>query len=336
MVGESTAPATVSGMTSPGSFVWSRSSTGAPQAAVGTRGTRLCVSALRAHQSGNTNDADSRLPSIGHACDADSCLWTTGRVRAQVLGQHHADGALGLRVRIGRGKHGQPGHVRAHGAVLFSFQDDRVEHCHSTPASRSMRLPSRPASFLVWTATHTSLPVVGCRLVAAPVAPADVQPEPKVIEPCHHLVDQRDGELELLGRITPHAEHPALWAIRSDNCEGHHGGSFGQSRGTSRRFVRCLNRPRGGYRSPRTRPEHAACHDTPHRRHSGHCPSHRATALSLFFWSGVFLFPRFGVISVAAVDRSASSFWQASVRRSVWHPTAAVSPNQLDSGYLPR
>jgi len=69
---------------------------------------RLRVAALRAYQSGNTNDADSRLPSIGNACDADSCVWTTGRVRIQVPGQHRADGALGLRVRIGHGIHGQP------------------------------------------------------------------------------------------------------------------------------------------------------------------------------------------------------------------------------------
>ena len=110
--------------------------------AIGTGGSRLRGAALRAYQSGNANDADSRLPSIGNACDADSCVWTTGRVRVQVLGQHRPDGALSLRVRIGRGVHGQPRHVSAHGAVLFSFKDDWVEHCHSTPASPSLPAPS--------------------------------------------------------------------------------------------------------------------------------------------------------------------------------------------------
>src|SRR5262249_12047354 len=40
-----------------------------------------------------------------------------------------------------------------------------------------------------------------CPLVTAPVSAADVQPEAQTADPRHHLVDQRDGKVELLRRI---------------------------------------------------------------------------------------------------------------------------------------
>src|SRR5262245_41743562 len=73
-----------------------------------------------------------------------------------------ANGVFGLRRRFGRGIHGQSWNVRAHGTALFDFEHDRIENHHSTPASRRMRLPNRPASLFVWTATQISLPEVGC------------------------------------------------------------------------------------------------------------------------------------------------------------------------------
>ena len=71
------------------------------------------------------------MPSIGNACDADVCAWTTRRVRVEVLGQHRADGALCLRLSLGCSIDRQSRYVGAHGAALFGFEDDRIEHCHS-------------------------------------------------------------------------------------------------------------------------------------------------------------------------------------------------------------
>src|SRR5581483_4052283 len=81
----------------------------------------------------------------------------------KVGGKDITDRAFRLRVRIGGGVDRQAGNPRADGAAFLGFENDRVMGRHSTPASRRMRLPSRPASFLVWTATQTSLPLVGCR-----------------------------------------------------------------------------------------------------------------------------------------------------------------------------
>ena len=44
----------------------------------------------------------------------------------------------------------------------FGFNHNRIVGGHKMPASRRIRLPNWPASFLVWTATQTSLPITGC------------------------------------------------------------------------------------------------------------------------------------------------------------------------------
>src|SRR5947208_4962695 len=80
----------------------------------------------------------------------------------QVRHQDGANRTFSLRVTVCRSIDRQSRDVRAHGAGRLGLEDNRVVDRHSTPASRRMRLPNRPASFFVWTATHTSLPVVGC------------------------------------------------------------------------------------------------------------------------------------------------------------------------------
>ena len=48
-----------------------------------------------------------------------------------------------------------------HRATRFNLEDNWIPCCHSSPASRSMRLANRPTSFLVWTDTQISCFVVG-------------------------------------------------------------------------------------------------------------------------------------------------------------------------------
>src|SRR5262245_58837687 len=83
-------------------------------------------------------------------------------MRFEVRGQDCPNGPFGLHVTICRGIDRQAGNVGADGAAGFSLEHNGKVDDHSTPASRRIRLPSRPASFLVCTATQTSLPVVGC------------------------------------------------------------------------------------------------------------------------------------------------------------------------------
>jgi hypothetical protein len=93
-------------------------------------GSRWCAGGDVGEHAGNTSGA------------VNSCIPPVCRVGVQVLHQNCADRAFGLRMRIGRRLHGQPRDVGAYGAVVFRFEDDWVEHCHSTPASRRMRLPN--------------------------------------------------------------------------------------------------------------------------------------------------------------------------------------------------
>jgi predicted RNA-binding Zn-ribbon protein involved in translation (DUF1610 family) len=121
----------------------------ATKSAVLARSARLRRAPMRAHESRGADDID-RCPRCGRkARDADSRLWSTVGMCLEVCGQHGPNRTFGLRMRVGSGIDGQPGYVGAHGAAVFGFKDNRIELCHSTPASRRMRLPSRPASFFV-------------------------------------------------------------------------------------------------------------------------------------------------------------------------------------------
>jgi hypothetical protein len=85
-------------------------------------------------------------PCSGSGEGASRCRSIAGTVRQ---GQDGPNGALGLRMRVGGGMDGKLRHVCAHGSAVLSFEHDRIEKCHSTPASRRTRWPSRPASFFV-------------------------------------------------------------------------------------------------------------------------------------------------------------------------------------------
>jgi len=68
---------------------------------------------------------------------------------------------LGLLGSVRRGVHGQVRHIGAHRAARFRLEDNGISCCHSSPASRRMRLANRPTSFFVWTDTQISFLVVG-------------------------------------------------------------------------------------------------------------------------------------------------------------------------------
>ena len=141
-------------------------STGLPrppaEPAIRSRSMRLHLTAMRADQRRDADDVDLRLPAIGEARHANACVRPAVRVCREICRQYGANRAFRLRRRLGRRVHRQPRHVRADGAAGFGLENHWIENRHSTPASRRMRLPNRPGSFLVWTATQTSLPDTGC------------------------------------------------------------------------------------------------------------------------------------------------------------------------------
>ena len=104
----------------------------------------------------SANDADSRLPRSETVRREPVRLadWPGVRSGSSLITRTRR---VGLRVRISRGMRAAPARRRSRRRSL-RFEDDRVEHCHSTPASRRMRLPSR-SIFFMCTATRTSLPV---------------------------------------------------------------------------------------------------------------------------------------------------------------------------------
>ncbi len=101
-----------------------------------------------AYQGRDANDVDV-LPLVRDACHADADVWPGVWVRVEVRDQYGANSAFRLHLGVGGGIDRYTGHVGAHGAAGFGFNDNRIVHRHSTPASRRMRLPNRPASFLV-------------------------------------------------------------------------------------------------------------------------------------------------------------------------------------------
>ena len=103
---------------------------------------------MGAHQRGGANDVDFSLPCLREACDAYTGHGLAAGVSVQIRRQQVANSALGLRMGVGRCIDGKARHVRADRPALFGFKDNRIEPRHSTPASRRIRLPSRPASLL--------------------------------------------------------------------------------------------------------------------------------------------------------------------------------------------
>jgi hypothetical protein len=108
------------------------------------RGAPMC-----AYQRRDANDVDGRLPPAREACHADADLWLRVWVRLQVRCQHVANGTFRLRMRVGCSIDRQTRHISAHGAAGFGLKHNRKVNRHSIPASRRIRLPSCPASFLV-------------------------------------------------------------------------------------------------------------------------------------------------------------------------------------------
>ena len=78
--------------------------------------------ALRADQGRDTYDFNSRLPLVGEARHADSCIWSTGRVRLEVRRQHGTNGAFCFRGAFRGGVDRQAWHVGAHRAVVFGLE----------------------------------------------------------------------------------------------------------------------------------------------------------------------------------------------------------------------
>ena len=76
------------------------------------------------------------------------------KIRAEEIPQP-SGGTLIVR----RGIHRQAGHVGTDGAARFGLKHDGVVRAHLMPASRRIRLPRFPASFLVSTVIQTSRPV---------------------------------------------------------------------------------------------------------------------------------------------------------------------------------
>lgn len=150
---------------------------------------------MRAHESRRANDIDSCPPFGREARHTNSGFRSAVGVCVEVRRQHCSNRTFGLRVRVGGDIDGQPRHVRAHRTAVFGFKNNRIEKRHSTPASRRIRFPSRPASFLVCTATQTSLPEVAMFQQHMPAFPRPNLDESRSLQLADHL---GPGHLEIL------------------------------------------------------------------------------------------------------------------------------------------
>ena len=96
----------------------------------------------------DADDINLPLAGVGATCHADPCVWPTGRVRV------HSPVDIRLEWRAPPSRWSRLQRKRAIPARRRSrrrslrFQDDRIEPCHSTPASRRMRLPKPPGVLL--------------------------------------------------------------------------------------------------------------------------------------------------------------------------------------------
>ena len=110
--------------------------------AIRSGGAGLGCAALRADQGRDAHDIHPRLPPVGEARHAHSCIWSTGRVRRQIRRQvQHEWRVLPSRDSLPRRRPAALARRRSRCRCLrFPGQSDRKRH--STPASRRMRLPA--------------------------------------------------------------------------------------------------------------------------------------------------------------------------------------------------